>query len=155
MRRLLAALALASALALSACGSPGDETPVACLEGAGAYTRALAVAPAEVRLEGSVPISDCLAENQTGGDLATAGAAMLRTATRLNTEARSGNGAAALRLGYLIGAARRGAEDTSGIHTDLIRRLEAAAGYSPGGRPLTAAFRKEYEEGLRAGSSDG
>jgi hypothetical protein len=155
MRRILAAAALASALLISACGAPGDETPVACLDGAGAYLGALGDAPGEVRLSGEVPISDCLAQNQTGGDLATVGSAMVMAATRLSAEARSGDGAAALQLGYLIGAARRGAAETSGIHTDLLRRLEAAARYSPADRPLSPAFLQRYDAGLRAGRADG
>jgi hypothetical protein len=149
---LLAALALVS----TGCGAAGDTTPVACLDGPGAYLAALGDAPGAVRLSGEVPISDCLAENQKGGDLATSGAAMVTAATKLNAEARADPGGAAnLQLGYLLGAAKVGAEKTHGIHTDLLRRLEAAARYSPGGRPLPRRFLRTYLQGLVAGRARG
>jgi hypothetical protein len=157
MRRLRPiALFVALALFAASCGGPDDTTPVACLAGAPAYLRALEAAPGEVELAGSTPISDCFAENQTGGDLATVGTTMLRAATELNAEARAEPGGAAnLELGYLLGAARRGADRTEGIHAELIRRLSAAARYSPGDRPLRAAFRRTYGEGFEAGRAHG
>jgi hypothetical protein len=155
MRKLAAAL-LASAALLIGCGGPSDETPAACLSGSGIYLRALSAAPSDVRLAGEVPISDCLAENQKAGDLATVGTATVEAATKLNSEGRSDpGGAAPLRAGYLVGAAERGAERTSGIHTDLMRRLHAAALYSPGGSPLPRAFRRAYESGFGAGHARG
>ncbi len=146
----------ATVLALLGCGGMDDTTPVACLEGRGVYRGALADAPGAVRLSGETPISDCLAENQKAGDLATVGTTMVTVATELNAEARSDPGGAAnLQLGYLLGAAERGAKDTSGIHSDLIRRLIAAARYSPDNRPLPAAFLRTYREGFDAGRTDG
>lgn len=143
-------------LALGACGSTDEATPVACLEGSKAYLSTLEQAPNSARLEGGTRISDCLTKNQAGGQLATVGAAMVRTATTLNAEAREDpGGPAALRLGYLIGAAERGAEDTAGIHAELIRRLEAAAKYSPGNRPQPREFERAYEEGFEAGQTTG
>jgi hypothetical protein len=109
-----------------------------------------------VRLRGETPISDCLAENQTGGDLANVGTAMLGAATKLNSEARAEPGGDAnLQLGYLLGAAQRGAEGTEGIHAELIRRLSAAARYSPDNRPLPPTFLQAYREGFNAGRIDG
>ena len=103
-----------------------DSTPVACLEGRRTYLTALEDAPGEVMLDGEAPISECLAENQQAGDLATVGEAMVAAATKLNAEARAEPGGDAnLQLGYLIGAAQRGAEGTEGIHADLIRRLSS------------------------------
>jgi hypothetical protein len=153
--RLLAPFVTIALLA-AGCGGPDDATPVACLDGAGAYLGALGDAPGEVKLSGEVPIGDCLAQNQTGGDLATVGTAMVTTATRLNAEARANPGDAAnLQLGYLLGAAQRGAEHTEGIHAELIRRLSAAARYSPDNRPLPPTFRRAYREGFDAGHSGG
>jgi len=117
---------------------------------------ALKKAPGEVKLGGEVPISGCLTENQSGGDLANVGTAMVAAITRLNAEARARPGGSAnLRLGYLLGAAERGADGTSGIHADLIRRLTAAARYSPRGRPLPATFLETYREGFDAGGAHG
>lgn len=155
LRACLISLVLCAAL-FAGCGGRDDpSTPVACLEGSGVYLNALAAAPDEVRLGGEVPISDCLAENQQGGDLATVGEATVDAATKLNTEARANpDGPAALRLGYLIGAAERGAERTEGIHAELIRRLAVAARYSPEG-PLPAGFIADYREGFDAGRVGG
>jgi len=144
------------ALPAGGCGGPDDTTPLACLEGQGAYARALEEAPGEVKLGGETLVSECLAENQQGGDLATVGTALVTVATRLNAEARANPGDAAnLRLGYLLGAAQRGAESTDGIHTDLIRRLSVAARYSPDNRPLPAAFLRTYRQGYDAGHAEG
>ncbi|HET7455899.1 MAG TPA: hypothetical protein VFJ76_10285 [Solirubrobacterales bacterium] len=152
---LLAALGLA-ALAGSGCGSQGDSTPVACLEGAAAYEKALRDAPGEVLLNGETPISDCLAENQKAGDLARVGEATVKTATTLNAQAREEDGGdAAVKLGYLLGAAERGAETSEGIHSDLVRRLTVAARYAPGGQPLSQSFLSAYREGFDAGRSGG
>ena len=150
---LLACLCL---IAAAGCGSQDETTPVACLEGAAAYEKALAAAPGEVLLGGETPISDCLVRNQQGGDLATVGEAMVNVATKLNAEARAKPGSdAELRLGYLVGAAQRGAEHGEGIHTDLVRRLTVAARYAPGKQPLPPAFYRAYRTGYAAGHSEG
>lgn len=153
---LLTALALTAAALAVGCGSQDESTPVACLEGPGAYLAALDDAPAEVLVGEETPIGECLAENQQGGELATVGAALIEAATELNAEARAQPaGDAGLRLGYLVGAAQRGAERTAGIHADLLRRLTVAARYSPGGQPLSPAFLRAYREGFDAGHSRG
>jgi hypothetical protein len=152
----LAVFALAGAVALGGCGSTDTSTPVACLEGEGTFQRALRAAPGAVKLAGETPISGCLIENQSEGELASVGTAMVTAATKLNAEARKQPGGAAnLQLGYLLGAAERGAETTDGIHTELIRRLSVAARYSPDNRPLPHAFLKTYESGYAAGVKDG
>jgi hypothetical protein len=156
MRRFPICMALLAAIALSGCGRTDDSTPRACLSGSGAYLRALEGAPGAVTLAGGVPISDCLAKNQQAGDLASVGGAMLRAATELNSEARAEPGGAAnLRLGYLIGAAQNGAEGTGGIHAELMRRLVAAATYSPGRQVLGKEFERAYRQGFDAGLAGG
>lgn len=156
--RSLATLVFCLAITLIAvgCGGPSESTPVACLEGAGTYLKALEGAPDSVKLRSETPIGDCLAENQQGGELAGVGTAMVAAATRLNAEARARPGGAAnLQLGYLLGAAERGAEDTEGIHAELIRRLSAAARYSPDNQPPPAVFLHVYREGFDAGRAGG
>ncbi|HEX5713943.1 MAG TPA: hypothetical protein VFX85_11570 [Solirubrobacterales bacterium] len=153
--RIAIACAAVVLLVLAGCGREDPSTPVACLEGQDLYLAALKKAPGEVKLAGEAPISECLAENQSGGDLARVGEAMIETATLLNGEARGvPDGPAALRLGYLVGAAKRGAEETEGIHSDLIRRLTVAARYSGEG-PLPPAFVSAYREGFDAGRAGG
>jgi hypothetical protein len=153
------AIALAcvvAAFAAAGCGKQDDSTPVACREGADAYIAALAGAPNEVTLAGETAISDCLARNQQGGDLAAVGTALVEAATKLNAEARAKPGADAnLQLGYLLGAAQRGADRSEGIHADLIRRLTVAARYAPGREPLPPVFLRTYREGFDAGHEHG
>ncbi|HEY3434716.1 MAG TPA: hypothetical protein VGK41_03595 [Solirubrobacterales bacterium] len=156
MRMRFVAMSACLVAVLAGCGSQDDSTPVACLEGAAAYERALDAAPGEVRLEGETAISDCLTQNQSAGDLARVGEAMIEAATGLNAEARSEAGDdAAVRLGYLLGAAERGSEESEGIHSDLVRRLTVAARYAPGREPLSQEFLDSYEEGFEAGRTDG
>lgn len=143
-------------LALAGCGEPDDTTPLACREGTGVYLKALGAAPGAVELSGETPISECLVENQHAGDLATVGTAVVAAATRLNAEARAEPGGDAnLQLGYLLGAAERGAQRTDGIHAELIRRLSAAARYSPDNQPLPPAFLRAYRAGFDAGEARG
>lgn len=151
-------LALAAALVLLAgCGKGTETTPDACFEGAPAYEKALAAAPGEVRVGGESPISECLTRNQEGGELAQVGEALVEAATRLDAEARRDPGGQAnVELGYLLGAVKRGAEETEGIHSELLRRLEVAARFDPGdGPPLPPEFRAAYRRGFDAGRESG
>jgi hypothetical protein len=157
--RLPSVIALLACLATVAigCGKQEASTPAACLEGSDAYVQALDGAPGEATLgDQETRISACLSENQQGGDLATIGEAMVGAATRLNAEARQDPGGDAnLELGYLVGAAQRGADGTEGIHTELVRRLVVAARYSPGRQPLPAGFVAAYRRGFDAGHDHG
>lgn len=156
--RIAAGLAcLLAAFAAAGCGNQrgGGATPIACREGIAAYLRALRAAPGRVRLGGETPISECLTENQQEGDLATVGEAMVDAATKLDARGRAqGGGRAAVELGYLLGAARRGADSTEGVHSELIRRLTVAASFSPAGQ-LPPSFLAAYRRGYDAGRAHG
>jgi hypothetical protein len=138
---------------LAGCGSePSDRAPSACLTGSAQYVAALKAAPGDVRLQGETPISDCLTTDQGGGELAQIGQEMVAAATVLNGEARKDpTGPAAVQLGYLVGAVERGA---SGIHADLVRRINSAARFSPGGL-LPAEFERTFGQGYAAGKESG
>ena len=156
MRRPLTALLLIALAGLTACGSENSDTPAACLQGPGAFRTALQKAPAHAELGEGTPISDCLVQNQSAGELASVGSALVRVATGLNAEARAHPaGRAPYELGYLVGSLRRGAEDTAGVHAELLRRVESAARFSPAGKPLPSSFRAAYGRGLRAGLEGG
>jgi hypothetical protein len=156
MRVRIAIAVLVALGALAGCGSTDSSTPVACREGPGPYLAALRGAPGTVELKGETPISGCLVENQAGGDLATVGTTMVAVTTRLNAEAREHPGGDAnVQLGYLLGAAQSGADRTDGIHAELLRRLSAAARYSPDNRPLPATFLDAYQRGFDAGEARG
>jgi len=138
------------------CGSADESTPVACLEGAEAYERALKAAPDEVLLGDETLISECLTRNQSGGDISRVGEALIETATALNAEARAEpRGDANLQLGYLLGAVERGAEESEGIHADLVRRLVVAARFVPDKQALPPGFIPTYSEGFEAGRASG
>ncbi|HEY5941480.1 MAG TPA: hypothetical protein VIT89_01290 [Solirubrobacterales bacterium] len=156
--RFLASVLLASlAFIATGCGSGEEEetTPVACLEGPAAYRLALETNPRVAYLENSTLISECLPPNQSAGDLARVGEAMVKVATGLNAEARARGIEGPRQLGFLVGAAERGAEEGEGIHTDLIRRLTAAAKYAPGNQSLPEVSVERYEKGFEAGHSRG
>jgi hypothetical protein len=116
-------LAAGLAAALVACGAEEEATvPLACTDGPDAVQRALADAPAPVTL-GGTPLSECLANARSQGGLQTVGGALVDVASELAPGARSNpGGREALELGYLVGAARRGA--VTGLHDELLRRLE-------------------------------
>ena len=150
---LVALLALA-ALAVAGCGTKqDDQAPVACLATNEGYLRALEAAPGPVRLAGSTPISACLVPEQQAGELADIGRELVVAATKLNDRARQDpGGAAAVQLGYLIGAVSKGADP---IHTDLVRRLNASARFSAGGATLPASFERAFGRGYAAGHASG
>jgi len=147
------ALALVGSAALAGCSSSeNEETPAACLTENGVYRDALGAAPGRVSLEGETLISDCLLPEQEGGELAQVGQLVVETATELNADARRDpTGPATLQLGYLVGALERGAE---GIHADLVRRLNAAARFSPD-QLLPPEFERTFGEGYAAGLEAG
>jgi hypothetical protein len=149
-----AACAALVTLLLAGCGSePNQEAPAACLTTSEGYLRALERAPGEVKLAGSTPISSCLVPAQDGGQLANIGQQMIIAATKLNAEARRDpGGRAAVELGYLLGAASKGAD---AIHTDLVRRLNSAAQFSQTGAALPASFQRAFGRGYAAGQRTG
>jgi hypothetical protein len=157
MRRFLVIAGSVTALALPGCGSDSSSNaPDACLQGASTYLEALADAPATVRLPGSAAISDCLTDGQDAGELAVVGSALVNAATKLNAEGRANpTGSAPVELGYLVAAVSKGAEDTSGIHEDLVRRVESAARFSPGGKGQSEDFKRGFGRGYAAGQQTG
>jgi hypothetical protein len=147
---LLAALALA--LGLGACGED-DDVVVAnagCTVPAATIEESLAAAPGQVRLDGGPTISECVRDSRNPADLQTIGGALTTAAEGLERAAPR-DPARALRLGYLIGAARRGAEGQLGIVDELVRRLERTAEFDR----ATPEARAALERGLAAGAARG
>jgi hypothetical protein len=149
---------LAGVLAIVAgCGSDDSaETPAACLGSTSDYLEALRAAPGQVRLDGSTSISSCIVPEQEAGQLAQVGQSMVQAATRLNAEVRERESdEAALRLGYLLGAVQEAASTTGGIHEDLTLRLDAAANFTPDGKPFPGPVERVLGEGYAAGQQSG
>jgi hypothetical protein len=147
---------------LAGCGSDDEaEAPPACIAPARDYLAALEAAPQPVRLEDSTPISDCLVADQEPAELGQVGEELIKAATQLNAEARRDPAdEPTTQLGYLVGAAQQGAAESGGtegggIHTDLLRRLDSAARFTEGGKPLPASFERAFGEGYAAGQDSG
>jgi hypothetical protein len=154
--RRAAPLLISFALVAAGCGSSdgGATTPTACLAPAATYLKALEAAPGPVRLSGETPISDCLVDDQSAGDLGDVGASLVKAATVLSAAAQRHPGSEeTVRLGYLVGAVEKGASETSGIHTDLVRRIQSASRYLKGGGQSSLGL--AYARGYEAGRSDG
>jgi hypothetical protein len=146
------ALVLGAALALAACGEDTPRLDAACLRSPAAIERALGRAPAPVTLPTGTRLSECVANARSDSDLQSAGLVLTRAADDLAAAARRGEPGAALRLGYLVGAARRGARRTAGIHAELQRHIErSAAPLEDAGAIVAAALAR----GRRAGEATG
>jgi hypothetical protein len=152
MARHRALGAALGALLLAACGtSDPDPLPQACLARAPAIELALQRAPATVRLAGDTPLSRCVSiAAARDGDLQTLGVTLTQVADDLRSSAGT-DAAAALRLGYLVGAARRGAAATPGVAAQLARRVEQSAG----GDLTGAASRAALQRGIELGEAGG
>ena len=142
---------LAAVLALGSCAKEERASvPPACLAGADTVERALGEAPGAVTLEGT-RISDCVARARSESDLQNVGAILTRAAERLEGRAAADE-RAALELGYLVGATRRGAGDNVGVQEELARRVERSTMVADGAPPAVA---EALAEGIRAGTARG
>ena len=144
-------MALGFVLLMAGCGRGGTaDLPSACNFAGGATTvkTALTRAPGEVTVDGT-PLSKCLARDADAADVQSVGAAYVDTASALAAKVRANpHGAAAVQLGYLVGAVRRGASKTAGIHYELERRVEQELNGVDAGSP-------EFTRGERAGEGSG
>src|SRR5881227_4445672 len=126
------AIGIAGAIAAMSAVGCGDEpsrkVPAGCVEGPSELRAALAAAPGEVRIGGRRP-SQCFPRASEQGDVESVGAIFVTAAERLADESRRRpRGPALLRLGFLIGAAHRGAAKAQGIYSELLRRLDSILG---------------------------
>ena len=145
-RSLLIAL-----VALAGCADSEDPPlPAACTEGAGHVERALGRAPGEVRLADGTLLSECVRRATSDSELQNLGLVLTEVAEDLEAGARRVP-VDALRLGYLVGAARRGAPGDSRVQTELVRRLERSAAVDG----LPPAAERALGEGMRAGEARG
>jgi hypothetical protein len=144
------------ALIAAGCDSSDEGTPAACLEPAGGYLEALEDAPGPVRVAGTTPISDCLRTDQSAGEIESVGQSLIEATTRLNATARRDpGGVSTVRLGYLSGSVHEGVGDDAGVTADLLRRLDSAARFNPGGGSPGASFERAFGKGYAAGQASG
>jgi hypothetical protein len=143
------ALVLAT-LAVGACRTDADPPlSPACLRGPDAVHAALAQAPGRVSLDGT-RISACLAGARDMSDLQNVGAILTRVAEDLEARAPE-DPEAALQLGYLAGAARRGWPHTSGPQYELVHRLQRSTALLDARPEAAAALARGLRAGERAG----
>jgi hypothetical protein len=131
------------------CGNKDVAVPAECLDGPDAVTSALAHAPGPVRLGGRVAISDCFQNAAGSADVQNLGGIFITATQRTAARVRSApHSHAAVELGYLVGAVRRGARTDGGVHYEAERRVEQELVGVPAG---TAEFRRGLEAGSRTG----
>jgi hypothetical protein len=129
------------------CGDDPGPLPEGCTRSS-ELLASLRGAPGQVRLSGE-RLSDCFQKGADAGQIQAVGGAFVEAASRLSSRARpEPEGRAAVQLGYLVGAARRGGSRTSGVHDELLRRLDQEAGE-------LAASSRSYRRGRRAGQEAG
>jgi hypothetical protein len=142
---------VAVALVVGGCGDDEERGfPTACNDSVPAIRDALAKAPEPVKLYDGTRLSTCVERARTGADIQTLGALYTATADALVAEMPRSD-AAALRLGYLVGATHRGAAGTSGLHSELIRRLENSTALDGAPPARRAAYRRGYAAGRSGG----
>jgi hypothetical protein len=109
-------------LAIAGCGNDEHRVPVACLDGD--LTKPLTKAPDQVTVAGT-RLSDCFTRAADPAEIQQVGAVFIAAAEKLAPAVRERpHGRQAIQLGYLIGAVRRGAGHTQGIHYETQRRIE-------------------------------
>ena len=139
------------AVALLVIGCAREQEPVLaadCRSGPDAVRAALERAPDTVSLDGT-RLSECLGRAGQPGDIQQVGGDYIEVATILAADARRDpDGPAALRLGYLVGAVRRGAASTQGFHSEIVRRIEQETlALDTGARAFRAGERAGRAEG--------
>lgn len=140
------------AVSLGACGKEATPISPACTQTDGPIVAALAAAPGAVTLPGGYRLSQCIRDGTDEAELQSVGITFHRVAEELRVKARDGDDVAALQLGYLIGATRRGAQRTNGVMAELQRRVELVGGRLQDEAPAIA---DDVQRGLEAGERDG
>ncbi|MCW2998217.1 MAG: hypothetical protein JWN65_1766 [Solirubrobacterales bacterium] len=153
MWRSLAAAMGTTVVVATGCGPGATPISPACTESERPIVTALQHAPGAVTLVGGFRLSQCISDGTDEAELQNVGIAFHRAAEDLRVRARQlDGGAAAVQLGYLIGATRRGAKRTNGVMAELQRRVELVGGRLQDEAPARAA---DVQRGLLAGEKLG
>lgn len=141
-----AVIGLALAALAAGCGSEPEPLPAACSDGPKAVLAALADAPGAVALADGTLLSECVGRASDDAELQMVGFAFTPVADRLAARRSPG---AALQLGFLVGAVRRGASESNGVSLELVRRMEGRVAFEE------PALLEAAERGARAGEEHG
>jgi hypothetical protein len=143
-------LALVAALGAAGCRTEEPKLPASCRDQPERVAAALRVAPAPVRLPDGTRLSTCLRRARSDAELQDVGTTFTEVADVLAARVARSD-AAALQLGYLIAAARRGAQRTNGVGLELQRRLEQTVPLDGPPPARRAAFERGDAAGRRSG----
>lgn len=135
-------------LALAGCE---QRTPPsqACIQAQPAdVLQALRGAPGHVALADGTPLSECVRRTTDDSRLQALGATLTAAADELAQRMRTSD-AAALQLGFLMGATDRGTAQAAGFQGDLANRIAGAAPLDGG--PHRAALMRGRAAGRRDG----
>jgi hypothetical protein len=150
MSRVLPVALVTVTLWVAGCRTEEPKLPASCRDQPERVATALQAAPAPVRLADGTRLSTCVRRARSDAELQDVGVTFTRVADVLATRVARSD-AAALQLGYLIAAARLGAQRTNGVGVELQRRLEQTIGLD--GPP--AARRAAFADGEAAGRRTG
>ncbi|HET6448217.1 MAG TPA: hypothetical protein VFG31_03835 [Conexibacter sp.] len=147
-RTAVACVLVPLACIFAGCGGRTPPTE-ACIQAQAAdVLQALTRAPGHVVLADGTPLSQCVRRTIDDSRLQTLGATLTRAADELARQMRASD-AAALQLGFLIGAVDRGAAQAAGLQDELAHRIAGAAG--PDGGPRRALLLRGRAAGRRHG----
>lgn len=148
---LAAALATAAALpVLTGCGEE-PPLPAACVQATPAdVLRLLAAAPAGAALTDGTLLSECVDRAEDDAELQTLGITFVEVSDRL-AAAAGGSPRAAFQLGFLVGAAERGAGPTGGTQGELVQRLQQSIAFQASAPRVRAEVLRGIAAGRRAG----
>lgn len=141
-----AAIGAVLAVLAAGCAEDPDRLPPLCGNGPDQVLTALERAPEPVTLADGTRLSECVANARSDADLQLVGFTLTPAADEL---AGTETAAAAERLGYLVGAMRRGAAAGNGIQVELVRRVETRVRYAD------PALLEAAERGALAGEASG
>jgi hypothetical protein len=139
------AVACTLALVLGACDSQRAALPASCGAPAAQVVAALASAPQAVLMADGTPLSRCVRDADSTAELENVGVSLHGAAQLLRDRADAG---AAVELGYLVGATRKGARGSPGVSSELAVRVGRVAGRLIAAEP---ALRADVQRGVRAG----
>jgi hypothetical protein len=153
-RSVPALVAAVAATALAGCGAEEIPPPAfACTGDRADLREALRAAPRPVRLdESGAQLSECVRRARSGAQLQEVGLVLTGLADELSGEAAQGDVRSALELGYLVGAARRGARQATGVQDELLRRMERTGAF---GEDAPSGVDAAVGEGVAAGEATG
>ena len=143
----LALALIGLALAAAGCGSSRRHDPGRLPRRRERLPRsALDAPPGEVKLGGERRSANAWPRTSGAATWRRSATAMVRPRPSSTPRRGPTRRAADLQLGYLLGAAERGAEETEGIHAELIRRLAAPPATAPATGRCRRSFERAYEE---------